>query len=80
MAENPTRGLDVRAAAQVWETVRAVARDGGAVVVHSTDLDEILAVTRRVVVCYAGTVREMVPPEDPADRGPYARALLGLDG
>jgi ABC-type uncharacterized transport system ATPase subunit len=80
VAENPTRGLDVRAAAQVWTTLRAVARDGGAVVVHSTDLDEILAVTRRVVVCFAGTVREIVPPDDPSDRGPYARALLGVAG
>jgi ABC-type uncharacterized transport system ATPase subunit len=46
-------------------------------VVCSTDLDEILALTSRVVVCFAGTVTEVAPPADPSDRSVYARALLG---
>jgi general nucleoside transport system ATP-binding protein len=80
VAENPTRGLDVRATAQVLEAIRAVAREhGGAAVVHSSDLDEILSLTQRVVVCYAGTVREVAPPATPGDRKPYARALVGAD-
>lgn len=78
VAENPTRGLDVRAAAQVHAELRRVAASGaGAVVVSSTDLDEVLALTRRVVVCFGGTVTEVPPPADPADRSPYARALVG---
>lgn len=77
VAENPTRGLDVRAAAQVLGTIRDLARRGGAAVVYSTDLDEVLALTRRVVVCFAGQVREIPAPDDPRDRGPYARALVG---
>ena len=78
VAENPTRGLDVRAAARVLAALRAVAEEEhGAAVVCSTDLDEILALTRRVVVCFAGTVTEVAPPADASDRGVYARALLG---
>jgi general nucleoside transport system ATP-binding protein len=78
VAENPTRGLDVRAAARVLAALRAVAvEQGGAAVVCSTDLDEVLALTRRVVVCFAGTVAEITPPSDPNDRRVYARALLG---
>lgn len=78
VAENPTRGLDVRATARVHEELRRVATEGaGAVVVFSTDLEEVLALTRRIVVCYAGTVTDIPAPPDPADRTPYARALVG---
>jgi len=78
VAEQPTRGLDVRAAAHVWDALREVARAGGAVVVHSADLDEVLAVATRVVVCAGGRLVEVAPPADARDRTPYARALAGL--
>jgi ABC-type uncharacterized transport system ATPase subunit len=78
VAENPTRGLDVRASARVWAAVRALAHaQGGAAVVYSADMDEILSITQRVVVCHAGEVVEIAPPADVTDRSPYARALVG---
>lgn len=78
VAENPTRGLDVRASARVFDALREVAARGdGAAVVFSTDLDEVLSLTRRIVVCFAGTVTEVPPPSDPNDRSVYAHALLG---
>lgn len=80
VAENPTRGLDLRATTRVLATIRELARTGqGAAVVYSTDLDEILSLTRRVVVCFDGAVREIAPPADPTDRSPYARALVGAN-
>ncbi len=81
IAENPTRGLDLRAAHAVLDVVRrADGADGPsrAVVFYSTDLDEVLSVATRVVACFNGTVREVRPAEDPADRTPYARALVGV--
>lgn len=78
VAENPTRGLDVRAAQRVLDAIRSVATVArGAAVVHSADLDEILALTRRIAVCFNGQVHEVPPPADPNDREPYARALVG---
>lgn len=80
VAENPTRGLDVRATARVIAAIRDTAeREGGAAVVYSADLDEILALTQRIVVCFDGRVREIPPPADSTDRGAYARALVGAD-
>lgn len=73
VAENPTRGLDVRATADVHARLRAARDRGAAVVVYSSDLDEILSLASRVLVVYAGTVRE-VPP----DREAAGRAMLGL--
>jgi ABC-type uncharacterized transport system ATPase subunit len=78
VAENPTRGLDVRATNRVLNAIRDVATHGGAAVVYSADLDEILALTRRVVVCFGGRVTEVEPPADPSDRSAYARAMLGV--
>lgn len=78
IAENPTRGLDLRAAARVLDEIAAPDGDAPpAVVLHSSDLDEVLAVASRVVVCYQGTVREVPWPDDPDDRTPFTRAMTG---
>lgn len=78
VAENPTRGLDVRATERVLTAIRDVAAAGGAAVVYSADLDEILALTQRVVVCFDGRVTEVAPPADASSRTVYARAMLGV--
>ena len=78
VAENPTRGLDLRASARVLDEI---ALAGGtpppAVVMYSSDIDEVLAVATRVVACFDGSVRDVTPAADPEDRTPYTRALLG---
>ncbi|HEU5219386.1 MAG TPA: ATP-binding cassette domain-containing protein [Gemmatimonadales bacterium] len=58
IAENPTRGLDIRASAFVHEQLRKTADAGVLVLVYSTDLDEVLALGRRVLVVHAGRVAE----------------------
>jgi simple sugar transport system ATP-binding protein len=78
VAENPARGLDIRAAGRVRDEIRAAREAGAAIVFHSSNVDEVLAVATRVVACYAGRVREVEPPLDPGDRTPYTRALMGL--
>jgi ABC-type uncharacterized transport system ATPase subunit len=78
VAENPARGLDIRAAAQVNAELVQAARAGAAVVLHSRDLDEVLAIATRVVACHAGRVRPVPAPPIEGDRSPYARAMAGL--
>ena len=73
VVENPTRGLDLRASAAVHDALRAAAADGAAVVVHSSDLDEVLALAHRVVVVHAGAAREV-----DVDRELAGRAMLGV--
>ena len=75
VAENPTRGLDIRATEAVHERLREAARSGVAVVVYSTDLDEVLELGERVLVIHRGQVREA--PRD-ADRGMVGDMMLGL--
>jgi simple sugar transport system ATP-binding protein len=61
VAENPTRGLDLRAAAAIHGRLRAAAAGGAAVLVSSSDLDEILALATRLCVAARGHLIE-VPP------------------
>lgn len=61
VAENPTRGLDVRASRTVMAELLAARNRGAAVVVYSNDIEDLVAIADRVLVCFAGTVRE-VPP------------------
>ena len=73
VVENPTRGLDVRATADVHRRLRDACTHGAAVVMYSSDLDEVLGLASRVLVLFDGTVREMV-----IDRDAIGRAMLGL--
>ena len=72
VADNPTRGLDLQATAFVLEQLRAAASRGAAVVVHSADLDELLAICTRMLVVFGGRV---FPTG--LDREAVGRAMLG---
>jgi ABC-type uncharacterized transport system ATPase subunit len=59
IAENPTRGLDVSAAAAIHARIRAAADAGAAVLFHSSDLDEVLQLAQRVIVVSRGVLTEV---------------------
>jgi ABC-type sugar transport system ATPase subunit len=73
IAENPTRGLDIRATHDIHERLKAAARGGAAVVMYSSDLDEVLEMADRVLVMHDGEVREC---EKSRDR--VGAAMLGV--
>jgi general nucleoside transport system ATP-binding protein len=73
VAESPSRGLDVQATAAVHARIRAARDAGMAVVIYSSDLDEVLALAERVLVVHAGKVSE--PPREYESIG---RAMLGV--
>lgn len=54
VVENPTRGLDILATEDVHTALRAARDAGTAVVVYSSDLDEVLALADRVLVVSGG--------------------------
>ncbi len=72
VAENPTRGLDMRGAAAIHERLRRARDDGMAIVTYSSDLDELLALANRTLVMYAGSLRMTLP-----DRDAIGKAMLG---
>lgn len=53
---DPTRGVDVGSRAQIYAVIRELASRGVAVVLVSTDLQEILGLSDQIYVMYAGRV------------------------
>jgi general nucleoside transport system ATP-binding protein len=72
VAENPTRGLDIRATVAVHDQLRGARDAGCAVVVYSSDLDEVLALADRIIAVHAGTIRSVERSRDAV-----GRAMLG---
>jgi ABC-type uncharacterized transport system ATPase subunit len=66
---NPSRGLDVGATAWVWDSVRRVRNENGAVLLLSGDLDEIRSLSDRILVFFRGGVSgELSPDEASSER------------
>jgi ABC-type uncharacterized transport system ATPase subunit len=59
--EHPTRGLDIESAAWVWQQLLERRQSGTAILFISTDLEELLEYSDRIVVFSGG---EMAPPID----------------
>ena len=74
VAVNPTRGLDVGSARFVHEELLARRAAGGAVLLISTDLDEVLMLADRVVALVRGS---LVPVPPGSDRATIGAILLG---
>src|ERR1700726_2802400 len=54
MLDEPTRGIDMGARAAIYETIAGLAAKGMAVVVVSSDLEEVLGLAHRVLVLARG--------------------------
>ena len=53
--DDPTKGVDVGAKAEVYKIVASLAQQGIAIILVSNELEELLAVSDRVITFYRGT-------------------------
>jgi len=70
----PTWGLDIGASAFVWNEILELREKGAAIVLISTNLDEILALADRIMVMYRGSVAAEFENDSRGD-GDLAAAL-----
>ncbi len=54
--DEPTRGIDVGAKAEIHNVISQLAREGVAVIVVSSELPEIQSISDRVMVVYQGKI------------------------
>jgi ABC-type uncharacterized transport system ATPase subunit len=71
VASQPTRGLDVGSIEFVHKRIIAERDSGRAVLISSTELDEVLGLADRIAVMYRGEIIAIVPPDT-------SRSQLGL--
>ena len=77
VAVQPTRGLDLGATRKVHESLRAARDKGAAVLVISLDLDELRAVSDRILVVYDGRAMGSASPQ--AGDDVLGRLMLGQE-
>ena len=79
LCDEPTRGIDVGARYEIYEWIRRMAAEGKAVLLISSELEEVLGMSDRVLVMHEGRIRGEI--EDPASAEPATvlRMAAGLD-
>ncbi len=61
LLEQPTRGLDIESSAYIWDRLKERCAQGASIVFISSDLDEILRYSDRVLVFFSGRVSPPLP-------------------
>ncbi|MEO9613996.1 MAG: sugar ABC transporter ATP-binding protein [Nitratireductor sp.] len=64
LLEEPTRGVDVGARAEIYTLLRDLAKEGMAVLFASSDLDEVLGFADRVLIFHANRMVHEAPTEE----------------
>lgn len=64
LLDEPTRGIDINAKAEIYKLIKQLAAEGMGVIMISSELPEILAVSDRVLVMCEGELTASVPIEE----------------
>jgi L-arabinose transport system ATP-binding protein len=73
--DEPTRGVDVGAKAEIYRVINDLAAEGIAIVVISSELPEILALSDRVLVMQAGRITGELSRQDATEERILALAM-----
>ena len=76
IASHPTRGLDLGAVANVHDTLLKERNRGAAVLFISAELQEVMALSDRIIVLFGGEITGEVNGEN-ADQGVIGQLMLG---
>jgi len=74
---DPTRGIDIRTKRQIYHLLRELAETGSAVLLYTSELEEIQLACDRAVVMFGGRVVDEMPARS-ADEPTLMRAAYGL--
>lgn len=77
LASSPTWGLDIVAVASVHARILALRDEGAAILLSSPDLDEVLAISDRVIVLYRGSIAYEASMDDLSFQD-LSLALVGM--
>ena len=74
--DEPTRGIDVRAKSEIYDLIRELSDSGVTIVVISSEMDELVAISDRMVVMFEGEVKGIMKPTADMKREDVLRVAL----
>ncbi|CCD93528.1 putative sugar ABC transporter, ATP-binding protein; ribose ABC transporter rbsA-like [Bradyrhizobium sp. ORS 375] len=80
LLNDPTRGIDVGTKQEIYRLLRRLADEGAAILLYSTDYDELIGCCDRVLVMYDGAVRRELTGAEITERALVSSALNVDDG
>ena len=72
---DPTRGVDVGTKQEIYRLFRELAQQGLAILLHSTDCDELIGLCDRVLVMYDGRVRASLAGDELTEQNILMHAM-----
>jgi ABC-type sugar transport system ATPase subunit len=79
LLDEPTRGIDVGAKAEIYGLIRKLAAQGRAIVMTSSELPELLAVCDRIIVLCEGRLTAEIPRAEATEEAIMHAATAFLD-
>lgn len=77
--DEPTRGVDVNAKAQIYEIIDNVAKEGMAVMVITSDMHELLSISDRIYILHEGDLVAEIQEKEEMTQERILRHLLNTD-
>lgn len=74
--DEPTRGIDVRAKGEIYKLIREMADSGITVIVISSEIEELLTISDRMMIMFNGTVKGIITPDDTVEREDILKIAL----
>jgi len=78
--DEPTRGIDVGAKAEIYHLMRGLAEEGVAILMISSDMEEVLGVSDRVAVMHEGSLSGVLPRAECTEQAIMRLAVGGSVG
>lgn len=75
--DEPTRGIDVGAKAEIYRLIRSLADDGKGMLIMSSEFEELMNLCDRIFVLYKGAIAGELMPEEASNEKILALSLGG---
>ena len=75
IVDEPTRGIDVGAKAEVYHMLRALADQGVGILMISSDMEEVIGISNRVAVMREGEIAGILPSDELTEHGILSLAV-----
>jgi len=75
LLNDPTRGIDVGTKQEIYQLIRKLSADGAAIILYSTDYDELIGCCDRVLVMYDGAIKTALAGDEITEHALVGAAL-----